>query len=228
MHDAPSKPPGVRRLRRPVLVVLGAVTLLGAAALALARHEPAFYRERRVAPAAEPLARRLVTKVAALQAALGRPGPWDAVLAEDEINAWLALDLPRNHAALLPPGVTEPRVRLEPGRATIAARVGIGPLAGVTAVTADVRLVADNRLEITVHDARLGAIPLPAGPFARRLATVLGRLGTVVEPRRLDGRSMLAVTMAPAAAREGRRPVLGALAIGDAELLVSGRTREPR
>lgn len=211
-----------------VLGVLAVATLLGATVLALAVYEPAFYRVRRAAPAAEPLARRLVTKVAALQAALGRPGPWDAVLAEDEINAWLALDLPRNHAALLPAGVAEPRVRLEPGRATAAVRVGFGPLAAVASVTADVRLVEANRLTITIVEARLGAIPVPSGPFAHRLAATLGRLGAVVDLRRLDGRSVLAVTMAPAAARDGRRPVLGALAVGDAELLVSGSTREPR
>lgn len=228
MHDAPSKPPGVRRLRRPVLVGLAAAAVALAAAVTLLGHEPAFYRRRLDGSTAEPLARRLVTKIASLHAALGRPGPWDASLSEDEINAWLAVDLPRNHAALLPAGVAEPRVSLEPGRVEAAARVGIGPLAAVACVAADVRLVGENRLEIAIDRASLGAIPIPAGPLAHRLAAAISRLGTLVEPRRLDGRSVIVVTMAPAADRDGRRPVLGALAVGSEELLISGATQEPR
>lgn len=202
--------------------IAGAAAIV-ATTIVAARWPPGWYAVRAGGGAdTERDARRLVTAVAGLEAAANRPGDWGAVVREQEINAWLATDLPRSHAGSLPAGVTEPRVRLGPGRVSIAARVGAGPFAGVAAVDVDVTLRAANQLECRVAGARLGAIPLPGGPVTHRLAAVFGRLGLTADVRRLDGGSVIVVSLG------GRGARLEGLAVSDGELMVAGTTEERR
>jgi hypothetical protein len=205
------------------LAIVTAVGLVAAAGLA-ASMRPSFYRERLAAPvtvATEQSARRLVTKVAALQAACDREGSWEAALEEDECNGWLAIDLPRNHATLLPPGWRDPRVALEPGRVRVAVRRTVGPLDAIVALGIDVRLRQRNVIECTVADARLGAIPLPRAACLHWLAARLAPSGLPTEIRRRDGGSVLAITI-PAAGRQ--RVTLDAMALGAREVLFAGTT----
>jgi hypothetical protein len=215
--------------------------LWGGAALAcavavvglLVRHEPAFYRSR--APAAaldgEPppgqatLGRRLMTKLSALNADLGRPGPWGAAFTEGEINAWLATDLPRNHARLLPAGVSDPRVAIASRRLRVGARVGGMMLGGVVMLDIEVVLRAANQIGIVVADARLGRLPLPRGPVTHEIARRIDSLGMATELRRLDGRTLLVVYIPSTHDAGATSHWLESFALENGEVLVSGVTR---
>jgi hypothetical protein len=206
------------------LAVLPAVVALGWAATVA----PAFYSDRVtqvVTPGMEQDARRLVTKLAALQAAADRSGAWETVISEDEINSWLAFDLPRNHPQLLPADLAAPRVVLSGGRMRAAARRTLGPLSGIVSLDVEVRLRPPGLIECVVADARLGVIPLPRGPWLHWLAARLAPLGLPTEIRRGAGTSVLAIVI-PAA---GARPVvLEALVVDAGELLLAGHTGDPR
>lgn len=215
--------------------------LWGGAALAcavavvglLVRHEPAFYRSR--APAAaldgEPppgqatLGRRLMTKLSALNADLGRPGPWGAAITEGEINAWLATDLPRNHARLLPAGVSDPRVAIASRRLRVGARVGGMMLGGVVMLDIEVVLRAANQIGIVVADARLGRLPLPRGPVTHEIARRIDSLGMATELRRVDGRTLLLVYIPSTHDAGATSHWLESFALENGEVLVSGVTR---
>ena len=208
----PSPPPGPRR-RRSVRVALAA------------GRAPGWYAGRVAvgdAATTDRDARRLVTAVAGLRAGASRTGDWGAAIRGQDLNAWLATDLPRNHAAALPTGIREPRVVLEPGRIRVAARAGAGPLAGTVSLVVEPRLRAPNQLELAVSEARFGAVPIPAGPFVHRVAAVCGRLGLVTNVRRLDGRSVVVVSWG------GRGVVLRGLSVNDGELVIAGTTEEAR
>lgn len=224
-HREPSQPPPRPRLRRPVWISAAGAAAIAVAAIGAARVRPAWYAER-LAPGDAAVvdrdARRLVTTVAGLRAAAGQPGPWGVAVREPEVNAWLAVDLPRNHAAALPDGWSEPRIRLEPGRIRVAARTMVGPFSAPVSCDVEVRLRAVNQLECAVAAAWLGAIPLPSGPFVHRLAALLGRLGFVTEPRRLDGRPVVVVSLG------GRGVALEGLSVDSGELVVAGSTEQPR
>ena len=219
----PSPPRSPRRWRR--LVVTGAVSAaLLAALFVAARHEPDYYRERMPAgDGAAAKARRFVTEVAALQAAIGRPGRWDAAFEEREINAWLATDLPANHARVLPAGLAEPRVRFAPGRIDVAVRVGPRPVSAVLHLALQVHLRGESQLAVVIDEARLGLLPLPRDAILAGLGRRLGRLGGVTSLRRLDGRSVLVVYIP--STHGGMSRWLGSLAIEDGSLLVAGETR---
>lgn len=221
----PSQQSPLPRLRRRARVALAVAAAIAVVAIAAARRPPGWYAARlepRDAAATDRDARRLVTAVAGLRGAAVRPGEWGAAVREDEINAWFATDLPRNHPTALPAGLSAPRVALEPGRIRLAAHAAAGPFAGPLSLALDVRLRAVDRLECGVVEARLGAIPLPSGPCAHRLATLLRGHGFAAEARRLDGRSVVVVSLG------GRGTVLRGLTVDAGEIVVAGTTEEGR
>jgi len=229
-QDAPAQPPPretpFSRLPRWLLGVFAVCAASVVGGIVALGHQPDFYRAAVAAadPAtAETLARRLVSKASALHAAIGRVGPWDAVISDDEINAWLAVDLPRNHGRLLPAGIAAPRVEIAPHHARVAARVGRWPLAAVASLDLEVRLRSANQVGIAVDDARLGILPLPRAAILRELGRRLTAAGLVTTLRRLDDRPLLLVA-APSAydGRGGSR--LETLALADGEVLVAGVT----
>jgi hypothetical protein len=215
--------------RRRLLVVGGGlVGLVLAILVGLLGAAPAFYRERLVVADGrdDQQSRRLITKVSAVHAGMQRPGRWEAAITEPEINAWLATDLPANHAALLPAGWSAPRVELLPERCRAGVRLSLGPVSTVAWIDARVQLRESNQLFITVEQARLGALPMPAGPILRSLARQITRSGMHPQFRRLDGRSVLVVyTFPPATNGAGANRWLEAVALGPGELLIAGETR---
>jgi hypothetical protein len=240
-----------RRVRRAVVGVLGGLAFLLAAIVALLKYEPGFYRrlsasggtvaaapgldrEQQESPQpatqpdvsqAEAAARRVVTKAAACHAAISRPGAWEAAVTADELNAWLAIDLPRNHRNVLPRGVSQPRLLFQPKHALVGARVGYGPLTAVASLDFEIQLRDVNHLAIVLEQARLGAIPLPRPPILRHLAERIGTLGMVTDLRMLDGRLVLMVYIPSTHDSGGTSYWLESLSIGAGELLLAGTTR---
>lgn len=228
---AVSKPAAGRRWLWRITSVVAAAGVAAVVLAALAAWEPRFYGERSLAgrdgSAAELAARRLVSDASALRAAVVRPGPWEAVLDEAGINAWFALDQPRNHPALLPAGVSAARVWLTAGRLHAGVRVGVGAVSAVAWAVVEVRLREPNQLGIVVEDAGLGRLPLPRGLILGDLARRFRRLGLVAAVRPLDGRSMLVVYIPSTHDAGGASHWLESLAIGEGFMAVTGRTLPP-
>jgi hypothetical protein len=230
----PSQPPRRRRLRRfflvplllPVAVVIGA---MGAS--------PEFHRVRlpvggplegqdpaAAALAAEQDARRLVTEISAVHAASGRVGRWEGFITERQLNAWLAIDLPRNHPSLMAGWGTDARVELLPSRVRIGCRLGRWPLSTVAWIEAEVQLRTVNQLGITIINARLGSLPVPRGPILKELARRIAGLGAVTDIRRFGDRSVLLVSL-PSTAPDGMGRWLESLLFASGELAFAGETR---
>jgi len=229
-EDDIEPPPAPRRGRwRRGLAWVATLAVLGLATGVLAaRHEPAFYRERATSPAPEAweqAGRRLVTDVSALHADFVKAGSWEAAFTDEQINGWLATDLPRNHPELLPEGIAEPRIRFLPRRVEVGIRLGTPPLSAVAWGTAEIRLEEPNRVAITLDDARLGLLPVPRGPVLQELGRRLAKLGMVSSSRRIDGRSALMVYIPSTHDSGGTSYWLESLAIGTGDVAVAGRTR---
>ncbi len=234
----PSRPAPQRRPRRFfwLFVVILLVSLAGFAAAVL--RQPEFHRERlpvggpmegrpsAVATAtAEEDVRRLITDISAIHTAFMQVGSWDGAFTERQFNAWLALDLPRNHPDLLPDGIESPRVQLLPGTIRAGCRVGREPLAATAWVEIGLRLLEPNHLAITVGEARLGALPIPRGPILRELGHRLGGLGLVTEIRRLEDRLVLEAYIPSTHEGGGTSHWLESLRIDGGNIAVAGETR---
>lgn len=222
----------IKRWRWSV-VGLAAGLPLAAVGLALAaRVQPAFYRQAAVAPAAaaarssgQPSAGRFVSKIAALGSDIARPGPWGAVLSDNEINSWLAIDLPRSHPDLLPGTVHDPRLHFADGKVLAGCRLGPGWLAATAWGEAEVRLVERNRLSIRVPRARVGLLPVPGGLVLARLARVCSAAGMACELRRSGGMTVLAASLPAAHDAGSTSHWLEGLRIDEGEVVIQGVTR---
>lgn len=193
------------------------------------RREPALCRATAPAgPDAERAAARLVTKTSAISAGLGRRGEWGEAITDGEVNAWLAHDLPRVAASLLPGWVAAPTVRFLPRRVALSASLGAGPVGGRAWAILAVGLPRDNELVIEVESAGLGAFPVPGDPLLEGIASRALAAGLAADIRRAEGRTSLHVVLPgrPPGARDTPLEYhLEGLRIDDGELVLSGSTR---
>lgn len=215
---------------------LGCLTLAFVGIVILVRQEPAFFGRvalpaagggdgAATAEEAEILSRRMVTKAAAWAAALDDGGPWEAAVTEAEVNGWLACDLPRNHARLLPRGLSEPRVAFAPRHLLGGARLAIGPLTAVAWFDLEVVLRDVNHLAIAIDRAGLGAIPLPRTAMLRELGRRIGGLGMLADLRSVEGRPVLMVYIPSTHDAGATSYRLESFALDAGELLLAGETR---
>lgn len=225
-------PARIAARRLPWLVggVLAMVILVLLAALVAVRQSPDFYRaagELGDPVAAESLARRMVSKAAALHAAAGGAGPWEAVIQDREVNAWLAIDLPRNHRGLLPAGIELPRVSFQPRRVAVAARTRIGPFVAVAWAEMEVWLQGVNQVGLKPAAAGLGSLPVPRDAMLRHLASRLAAAGLITDLRRTQGGLLLVVSPPSSYDAAAGNCQLDSLAVAAGELLVAGITKQP-
>jgi len=110
-------------VRRPLKIMLwvglAAAALLAVMALVLYRgtqHVPEFYQQ--ALTSAVPTAPQIQVGDEFERQALNlhnqatKPGPWQAEFTDEQINAWLAAILPRNHPQALPAETRDPRVKI--------------------------------------------------------------------------------------------------------------------
>lgn len=193
----------------------------------LLKHEPGLMAGTPAGQEAERAAARMVTTGSALHAALGRAGEWGTAITDTEANAWLAIDLPRNHPRLLPRGLADPRVRFRPHRVEAAVRVGSGLFSTVVWCDLGIRLRGVNQLGITVEAASVGAVPIPGTPVLAELGRRIAACGAVTELRPLDGRMVLVVYIPAMLGGGGPQWRVESLRIAAGEAAVAGTTTLP-
>src|SRR5271166_1668955 len=116
---------------RFALVAVAVLGLLAAAIFAVYRASqevPEFYAKEISVPAdtQEKDSDLLLQQATSLHNDLHRIGRWRQVFKAQTINAWLAVDLPRNHPTLLAAGMHEPRVHIGPQGITMACQIDRG------------------------------------------------------------------------------------------------------
>ncbi|MGA2033630.1 MAG: hypothetical protein ABSG68_15355 [Thermoguttaceae bacterium] len=206
-----------------VLLVL--LALLGVY-LAL-RHEPAFYRRALTGDAAaeKKASEKMLQGVAHLGSNLAKQGQWQAVFSAEEINGWLAVDLPRNHPDALPQGMHDPRVVIEPDGVTLACRMDRGGLSGVVSVKVDLYLQEPNVVALRVRSARLGAIPGPLKPVLDAISAAGRHAGIPVDWRQADGDPVALVSIPPPRDPHGKRVRIDTLRLSPGQIYLSGATQ---
>ena len=162
----------MRKKVRVIIVALFILSVLaGSAAFVLysaSRHEPQFYKQ---ALQVEPERQReagdeLEKNVLELHNTARNEGRWEAVFTAEQINGWLAADLPEKFPHILPEGTDEPRVSINSDRIKIACRYQNGKVNTVVSFDLIVNLTSDtNTLAVRVSRVRAGALPVPLKQF---------------------------------------------------------------
>ncbi|MEO1524174.1 MAG: hypothetical protein AAFX06_02005 [Planctomycetota bacterium] len=134
---------------------------------------PDFYERAVEVPSPEKLAassEKLMSDVRRLQEDVESRGQWQATFAADEVNAWLADQLPKRFPKLKAKGLRDPRIAIEKDRLLFAAHYKDRRFDAVISCELGVRLTDQpNRLAVTVHNIRAGALPLPLDQFQTRI-----------------------------------------------------------
>lgn len=170
-------------------------------AASAARQVPEFYARATSQLPRDPQAlaaasRQMEEEVEQLQKQVGKLGDWSAVFSSEQVNAWLATELPGSFPHVLPKGVQEPRVAIEDGKIQVAARYASRRFDSVISFELRARLTDQpNVLALEVNELRAGAIPLPLSRFRSKIAQAASRGNVTVEWSEEDGNPIALVTV---------------------------------
>ena len=111
------------------------------------------------------------SKVFQLRNDLEQRPQWQATFTQDQINGWLASDLPEKFPDTLPSHVVEPRIALGPGLVRLAFRLESTNWSGVVIVCGDMYCTNQpNQLAIKIQTIKSGFLPLPLSAWADQIA----------------------------------------------------------
>lgn len=218
-------------MKRKTLIMLAASVLLAACAAGLAlyvalRHTPEFYRQALAMDAAtQHLASdQMLQQATALASDANKPGRWQAVFTAEQINGYLAVQLPKDHPKLLPPTFHDPRIAITPQHVTLACRYKDARVACVLSLTVEVYLADPNVIALRIRRARAGSIPLPLDDVLRHITQATKDMAWRVEWRQAEGDPVAQVHLPLTRTKDGKQIRIDSLRLDDGEIYVAGTT----
>lgn len=187
---------------------------------------PEFYAE---ALKADPEVQRegsdeMLQQATALAGDVQRPGQWQALFTEEQINGWLAVDLPENHPDAVPPSLRDPRVAITPEGISMGCRFRYGRFESVVSLELEPYLPEPNVLAVRVAGVRAGAVPVPLGNILEKITRAAARLDFPVRWKQAEGDPVAEITI-PSPPKEHDTLVrIETLRLGDGEIYLAGTT----
>ena len=213
------------------LVVCGIVGLALVGFQSALHRVPEFYAEAIAIPVAEQEAagETLERNVLALHNEVRDSDRWSAVFTDEQINGWLAADLPEKFPEVLPPEIRDPRVAFAPDQLQIACRYAGDAVTSVVSLTLEVRLAEEpNTLAVRICGARAGLVPLPLKEFLDRVTDSVRNGDLLVRWVQSAGDPVALITLAESDPRdEDAHLVLEHIEIRAGEVHLAGRTVLP-
>jgi hypothetical protein len=218
-----------------MIVTVVLATLGGSGAFFISRaaqHEPEFYRQAMtVQPQQqEEAGDALEQSVLELSNETRQPGHWEATFSDDQINGWLAVDLPAKFASILPAGVECPRVSIRDGLIHIAARFKDKLVESVVSFSLQVNLTDEpNTVAVTIRKVRAGVLPVPVRQFLDRISNAAERGDIQLRWSQDQGDPVAFVTVPSQHERYVHRQIfIETIEIRDGQIYLSGITDDPR
>ena len=222
-----------RLLRLAFWFCLLALLLLAVTAFVLYRgtqHVPEFYQQA-LTPTISPqreleIGDDLEREVLELHNAATKPGRWEAEFTDEQINAWLASILPKNHPRALPAEIRDPRVKITAQSAQLAWRLQTERFETVISLQADVYLTDQpNQVAVRLHAVRAGWVPVPLSQILERVSEAARRGGVDLSWSQQEG-DPVALVRVPARHPEfeDREFSLEKIELADGKLRLAGRT----
>lgn len=220
-----------RLFRRLTIAVSALIVVVGLAGWCLyhaARQVPEFYRVALEQPAElqHEQGEKFERQALALHNQAYHDGRWTVRFTEEEINGWLAVELPAKFPRALPPGISAPRVAFEKGRMRLALRLQRGEASTVLSAAGEAHLTAEpNEIAVRIDSMRAGLLPVPLSRFLEEISQRAAQADLPLRWTEIDG-SPVALIRLPLASDEGerRRLVLENVSLEFGALAIAGRT----
>ena len=222
-------PPPPKRRRRAGWIALGAVAALAIVAFWLYREAtsvPEFYAEALAAPRLtvppKVAADRVERDVLSVQNDLERARPWKLVLKDEELNAWLASELPKKAPQALPKEIEDPRVVIRDGTISIACKHqkigGVISLVLVPSLTDK-----PNELAVRIQSFSLGRLPLPQRQYLDEVSKATSKAGLNLRWEEHDGAAVAMVVVPNQFENLKERTIkLESIEVGEGEIVIQG------
>src|SRR5437868_16136 len=194
------------------------------------RRPPAFYQQAIAAPPANlsEEGERFERTALELHNQLQHFGRWEACLTQEQVNGWLAIDLPTKFPHALPSGVSEPRIAIGEGKLHIALHYQRGGVDTVLSIAGEAYLTAQpNEIAVRLDQARAGLVPIPLTRFLDEIAERAARANVPLRWTEVNG-APVALIRPPLDASDAshRRVVIDRLQLDRGQLVLGGRTEE--
>jgi hypothetical protein len=188
---------------------------------------PRFYRQAMAASPADALRHGEHFERAALDLhnSAQHVGRWEISLTADEINGWLAIDLPAKFPRLLPTGISDPRVAIDGDVFHLAVRYHRGGVDTVLSISGEAYLTAQtNEVAIRLDSARAGLVPIPLGRVIQEINDRAERSDANLRWTEVKGSPVALLRLSLESNHSERRSVLDRLDTRPGQILLAGRT----
>jgi hypothetical protein len=222
----------MRRAVRLALWAMGGVfaVLIGLAVWGYyaARQVPEFYEQalqlepKRLEQASD----EMVRQTTELVSNTNTTGSWTARFTAEQINGWLAVDLPKNHAGAMPKEFRDPRVAISAEGIQVACRYETEWISTVASLQLEVSLREQNVLAVRFRKARAGTLPLPLKDILDQISRAAREADLRLSWETIEGDPVALLTIP--ALRDGERNVmviLEAVELREGEIHLRGRTQ---
>jgi hypothetical protein len=232
----PDDGPAVRKYLRIALILCLILAMFGGCGAFFfyraAAHEPEFYRQAmKIEPQhQEEAGDALEQSVLELSNETRQPGHWEATFTDEQINGWLAVDLPEKFASVLPPGVESPRVAIRDGLIHIAARFKDKLVESVVSFSLQVNLTEEpNTVAVTIRKVRAGVLPVPVRQFLDRISDAARRGDIELRWSQDQGDPVAFVTIPSQHESYVHRQIfVETIEVRDGQIYLAGITDDPR
>lgn len=218
-------------MRKPLQILLivavvlaGLLCIAGGLLYQATRAMPKFY-ERVLAEDVErqeQASEEFLQQATALASDVETQAAWSVAFTDEQINGWLAVDVPRNLPNAIPPTIQAPRISIQPGEATIAFRLKSGALDAVVSVVVDVFLSAPNEVAVRFRQASLGRLPVPLAKVIQPVGQAAAQLNLHLTWQQQDGDPVAVVAFNRDSDSASRDVHLEAIELADGELRLAG------
>jgi hypothetical protein len=191
-------------MTRRLWFVSGSASALFAIALGFAIalwHTPTFYAETRREDVRSELreqqSKEFVQHATQLDGEIRNDDRWSGEFSQDQINGFLAYDLPTRFARWLPGKVDEPRVRLSAGEIDVAFRYRRGWWHGTVHSQVRPRVLSPNQIALEIRTIRAGAIPIPVAQPLDEIVAEMRKAGWQVQWKPTRSGDVLVIELQP-------------------------------
>ena len=220
-----------KRLRITALIGCGLLLLIGGGLSGLywaLKQEPEFYRRAvRVDRSVQKQASdQMLQRAAALRNDLEKGAEWSALFTAEQINGWLAVDLPENYPDALPESFSDPRVEIRPDRFTLACRLDRGGTTSVVTLTVDLYVPEPNLLAVRIRGARAGLVPMPLTEILDSISEAARQMDLRLRWQQANGDPVALIPIAAPPDQDGRLVQIETLQLFKGEIYLAGTTEQ--
>jgi len=189
---------------------------------------PEFYQQAlsRKPAALRDEGQRFERQALALHNQLASSGEWEVRFTQDEINGWLATELPAKFPRALPSGITDPRIAIVGDELHLAVHYRRASVDTVMSLAGEVSLTNQpNEIAVRIDQARAGMLPVPLGTLIQEITERAARSNIHLRWTEVKGAPVAVIRLPLGEGDDAKKRVaLDQLRLSDGQLVVGGRT----